>query len=68
MSDIKLFTIRAGLVSELAGTAVQIERDLQTLFESNLETILCIKFVASEFSTGPVHRGRTDTLSIDENG
>ena len=68
MSDIKLFTIRAGLVSELAGTAVQIERDLQTLFESNLEALLGIKFVASEFSTGPVHGGRIDTLGLDEDG
>ena len=68
MSDIKLFTIRAGLVAELAGTAAQIERDLQTLFESNLEILLGIKFVASEFSTGPVHGGRIDTLGLDEDG
>ena len=68
MSDIKLFSIRAGLVSELAGSAAQVERDLQALFESNLETILGIRLVASEFSTGPVHGGRIDTLGLDEDG
>ena len=68
MSDIKLFTIRAGLVSQLAGSAVQIERDLQVLFERNLEALLGIRFIASEFSTGPVHGGRIDTLGLDEDG
>ena len=68
MSDIKLFSIRAGLVSELAGSAVQVERDLQALFESNLETLLGVRLVASEFSTGPVHGGRIDTLGLDEDG
>ena len=68
MSDIKLFTIRAGLVSELVGSAVQIEKDLQVLFERNLESLLGIRFIASEFSTGPVHAGRIDTLGLDEDG
>ncbi len=68
MNDIKLFTIRAGLVSELAGSAAQIERDLQILFEQNLEVLLGIRFIASELSTGPVHGGRIDTLGLDEDG
>jgi predicted transport protein len=68
MSDIKLFTIRAGLVSELTGSAAQIEKDLQTLFERNLEALLGIRFIASEFSTGTVHDGRIDTLGLDEDG
>jgi predicted transport protein len=68
MSDIKLFNIHSGLVSEMAGSAAQIERDLQTLFERNLETLLGIRFIASEFSTGPVHGGRIDTLGLDEDG
>ncbi len=68
MNDIKLFSIRAGLASELSGSAAQVERDLQTLFESNLETLLGIRLVASEFSTGPIHAGRIDTLGLDEDG
>ena len=68
MTDIKLFSIRAGLVTELAGAAVTIEKELQTLLESNLEVVLGIRFIASEFSTGPVHGGRIDTLGLDEDG
>lgn len=35
--------------------------------EANLETVFGIRFVASEYSTGPKHAGRIDTLGIDEN-
>ena len=68
MSDIKLFTIQFGRVSEMARSAVQVERSLQTLFEANLEAILGVRFLASELSTGPVHGGRIDTLGLDEDG
>ncbi len=68
MNDIKLFNINCGLVSELVGSAAQIEKDLQILFEKNLETLLGIRFIASEFGTGPVHNGRIDTLGLDEDG
>jgi RecB family endonuclease NucS len=36
--------------------------------EKNLEPLLSIRFLASEYSTGKTHRGRIDTLGIDENG
>lgn len=42
------------------------EKELQNLFEKNLPTIFNCRFVASEFSTGPVHGGRIDTLAISE--
>lgn len=42
------------------------EKELQKLFEKNLSTIFNCSFVASEFSTGPVHGGRIDTLAISE--
>lgn len=35
--------------------------------ESNLQTLLGICFLATEFSTGKVHGGRIDTLRLDEN-
>lgn len=38
------------------------------LLESNLETILGVRFLASEYLTGKVHRGRIDSLGLDENG
>jgi predicted transport protein len=68
MSDIKLFRTSPTGVAELEGTAVAVERDLQRLMESHLQTFLGVRFLASEYSTGRVHGGRIDTLGIDENG
>ncbi len=69
MSDLKLFRIdgEANIV-ELPGSAVALERSLQTLIEKNLDAFLGVQFLASEYSTGPRHGGRIDTLGIDENG
>lgn len=67
MSDIKLFRVSGGAATQLPGEAIQIEKSLQNIFESNLETFLGIRFLASEYSTGPVHGGRIDTLGLDEN-
>lgn len=68
MSDIKLFHFNGAQVTELAGSAVQVEKSLQVMFEANLEALLGIRFLASEHSTGPVHGGRIDTLGLDEDG
>ncbi|GEO27948.1 hypothetical protein AAC03nite_37330 [Alicyclobacillus acidoterrestris] len=66
MSDIKLFRTN-GVVEEIPGTSVTVEKSLQALFEDNLEALLGVRMLESEYSTGPVHRGRIDTLGIDEN-
>ncbi len=66
MSDIKLFRIGQGGVSELFGTTDTIEKSVQILFEKNLEPLLGVRFLASEFNT--THGGRIDTLGLDENG
>src|SRR5690606_35911608 len=59
MSDIKLFRVAAGApVSELATQSPQVEKSLQNLFEKNLEALLGVRFLATEYSTGPVHGGR----------
>jgi predicted transport protein len=42
------------------------ERDLQKLFETNLETFLGVRYIASEFFTGDRQRGRIDTLGLDQ--
>lgn len=68
MSDIKLFRVDNGKAQELAGSALAIEKALQSLIERNLEAMLGIRFVASEHSTGKAHSGRIDTLGLDENG
>lgn len=44
-----------------------LERSLLHQIEKNLECFFGIRLLATEFSTGPKHRGRIDTLGIDEN-
>lgn len=66
MSDLKLFREQGGLLSELQSSQAPLERALQTKFENNLETLLGVRFLASEYVTS--HKGRMDTLGIDENG
>jgi predicted transport protein len=68
MSDIKLFRVENGKAHELAGSAIAIEKTLQSLIEQNLEPMLGVRFVATEHSTGKAHSGRIDTLGLDENG
>ena len=67
MTDIKLFKLGSETATELAGRATALEKSLQVLIEKNLETMLGIRLLASEYSTGAKHRGRIDTLGIDEN-
>jgi predicted transport protein len=66
MSDIKLFRVGSGQVNELTGTTDTIEKSVQTFFEKNLEALLGVRFLASEFTT--TNGGRVDTLGLDENG
>jgi predicted transport protein len=68
MSDIKLFQYSATGAIELAGKAALIEKQLQSLIEARMETFLGIRFLATEYSTGKTHKGRIDTLGLDENG
>jgi predicted transport protein len=44
-----------------------LEKSLQTLIEQHLETFLGVRFLATEYYTGRVHKGFIDTLGIDEN-
>ncbi|WP_062786677.1 DUF5655 domain-containing protein [Aquitalea pelogenes] len=65
MADLRLF--QYAQATELPGTASDLEKPLQTLIERNLDTLLGIRFVASEYTTGKTHGGRIDTLGLDEN-
>lgn len=67
MSDIRLFRLDQGKASTIEGSASHLEKPLQTLIEQNLDPLLGIRFVASEYSTGKTHAGRIDTLGLDEN-
>ena len=64
MSEIKLFRAVGQNLSELVGGAVDLERSLQSRFEKNLEALLGVRFLASEYR---ITDGRMDTLGIDEN-
>lgn len=68
MSAIKLFRYTSNGTIELPGKAVAIERTLQKLIESQMEAFLGVRFLASEYGTGAKHRGRIDSLGLDENG
>ncbi|GHU05132.1 hypothetical protein FACS1894158_07010 [Betaproteobacteria bacterium] len=68
MSDIKLFRFSEHQAVELTGKSAAIEKTLQNLIESKMETFLGIRFLATEFNTGAKHRGRIDSLGLDENG
>ncbi len=68
MTDLKLFRQDAdGRDVELRGSTVPLEVELQRRVEAGLESMLGIRFLASEYPTGPWHRGRIDTLGLDEN-
>src|SRR6201996_5445842 len=66
MSDIKLFRVGTGTVSELVGATDTIEKYVQTLFETNLQGLLGGRFLASENT--PTNGGRIYTLGLDGNG
>ncbi|MBG0824887.1 DUF91 domain-containing protein [Planomonospora sp. ID91781] len=68
MSDLKLFRIQDGKAAELQGNAFAVEVSLQRLIENNMETLFGVRFLETEHSTGAKHRGRIDSLGIDENG
>lgn len=68
MSDIKLFQYGNQDAMELPGKSALVEKHLQSLIESQMETFLGVRFLASEYSTGKTHRGRIDSLGLDENG
>ncbi|MDH6145486.1 putative transport protein [Kitasatospora sp. GP30] len=69
MSDLKVFRLAAdGQDVELRSSTVALEVQLQRRVEASMEAMLGIRFLASEYPTGPWHRGRVDSLGLDENG
>lgn len=69
MSDIQLFRLHGtSTVTELTSQAAPLEKTLQALIECQMETFLGVRFLASEYATGKTHRGRIDSLGLDENG
>ncbi|WP_405928145.1 DUF5655 domain-containing protein [Streptomyces griseus] len=66
----KLFragTANSGM-TEVVPRLAEVEADVQGLVEAHMEKLLGVRFLASEYSTGPLHGGRIDSLGLDENG
>lgn len=61
-----LYKIQGNLVKKIRPSEVDLERNLQSLFEHNLEELLNIRFLAHEYPT--TFGGRIDSLGIDKNG
>lgn len=61
-----LFSIRETNLEPIQQSNFLEEKYLQKIVEANLRTIFNCRFVASEFSTGPLHGGRVDTLALSE--
>ncbi|WP_371370036.1 DUF5655 domain-containing protein [Pseudomonas sp. QL9] len=69
MSDIQLFRLNGQQAAlELPGRSVAVEKQLQSLIEAQMECFLGVRFLASEYATGKTHKGRIDSLGLDENG
>ncbi|OKI09441.1 transporter [Streptomyces sp. CB02923] len=66
MSTLKLYSTEGGVI-EVTPRLAEVEADVQHLIEAHMETMLGVRFLASEYSTGPVHGGRIDSLGLDEN-
>lgn len=61
-----LFKINNFAVTKIIAKDLDLEKNLQSLFEQNLEELLNIVFLAHEYSTS--FGGRIDSLGIDKNG
>jgi predicted transport protein len=67
VSDIKLFSINGQSAQELEAKTAVLEKDLQKHIEQYMEVLLGVRFLATEYSTGKTHKGRIDSLGLDEN-
>ncbi len=67
MADIKLYNIKNGKATAKSPLNYKLEKEVQKLCEENLEVFFGIRFLESEYQTGNKHKGRIDSLGIDEN-
>lgn len=63
-----LYQVKQKTVHQIKPSSFKNERELQKLFEENLDALLGVRFVASEFTTGDRQRGRIDSLGVDQDG
>lgn len=60
---VPIFAIDKGNLKEIAQKPIELEKDIQSLIERNLQTIFGFEFVTSEFE---LDRLRVDTLGFDK--
>jgi predicted transport protein len=63
---VPIFEISGNKLLPVEQKNFSLEKELQTLIESNLGAVFNCRFVASEFSTGAQHAGRIDSLALSE--
>lgn len=61
-----IFKLHNNKLSKLSAVSINKEKELQQLVEANLEEVLDMHFIATEYTT--TFGGRIDTLAIDSNG
>ncbi|MFB7325160.1 DUF5655 domain-containing protein [Streptomyces sp. NPDC056190] len=67
MSSLKLFHTTNSGVTEVTPRLAEAEADVQDLIEAHMETMLGVRFLASEYVIDCVDGGRIDSLGPDEN-
>ncbi|MER6305009.1 endonuclease NucS domain-containing protein [Streptomyces sp. NPDC001657] len=67
MSGLKLFHTKNGGMTEVTPRLAEVEADVQELIEAHMETMLGVRFLASEYVIDCADGGRIDSLGIDEN-
>lgn len=63
-----LYQMKQQKTQQIKPSSFKNEKELQNMFEANLEELLGARYVACEFTTGDRQRGRIDTLGIDQDG
>lgn len=63
-----IYQTKNSLIEQLETDEFKNEKELQAFFEENLEKLLGIKFIASEFWTGGTDGGYIDTVGLDRDG
>jgi predicted transport protein len=67
VSGLKLFHTTNSGVTEIMPRLADVEADVQSLVEAHMETMLGVRFLASEYVIDCVDGGRIDSLGLDEN-
>lgn len=67
MADIKLYSVKGGKAEAKTPVDFKLEKEIQKMCEANLDTFFGVRFLASEYYTGIKHKGKIDSLGIDEN-